>query len=157
MAPPGFWGGKPHCTGSWGASSARPSKCWQPPVSACPGHPRGLTLGGRWRRSLRPQPLPPPQACSTPSRRPPSGPVLLNPILALVPAPTLSLLLVLTRRFPAHLLAPLLPQTHLSLVATEHEHLLKPQGPHLLGVRSALLRDCSVHSSHPPRHLAVAF
>lgn len=32
--------------------------------------------------------------------------MLLNPVLALVPAPTLSLLLVLTRRFPAHLLAP---------------------------------------------------
>lgn len=59
--------------------------------------------------------------------------MLLNPIPALVPAPSLSLLLVLTRRFPAHLLAPLLPQTWPSLVATEHEHLLKPQGPHLSG------------------------
>lgn len=148
MAPPGFWGGRPPCTGSWGACSAGSSKYWQPPVSACPGHPRGLTLGGRWRRSLFPRPLTPPQAHSTPSCRCPSGPVLLNPILALVPAPSLSLLLVLTSRFPAHLLAPLLPQTWPSLVATEHEHLLEPQGPHLSGGYQLHFRAvlCTVHT-----------
>lgn len=74
--------------------------------------------------------------------------MLLNPIPPLVPAPSLSLLLVLTRRFPAHLLAPLLPQTWPSLVATEHEHLLKPQGPHLSGGYQLHFRAvlCTVHT-----------
>lgn len=142
--------------GPGGACLAGPSKCWQPPVSACPGHPGPHPRRGRWRRSLCPWSLPLPQACPTPSCK---APVALCCWSYPGPGPSSQpeLALGLDQRFPAHLLAPLLPQTRLSLVATEHEHLLKPQGPHLSGVRSTLFGTVLCTVPHPPCDLAVAF